>query len=64
MAALTSTKKVLQLRTSMADEVEFSREPDEPGDIPAIVWLPRTDWLDMGEPQAVTVTIEPGDLLN
>ncbi len=64
MNTLTKTRMVLHLRTAMADEVEFSREPDEPGDIPAIVWLSRTDWSDMGEPQTVTITIEPGDLLN
>lgn len=28
------------------------------------VWLPQEDWLAMGEPREITVTIEPGDKLN
>jgi len=26
--------------------------------------LKATDWADMGSPEVITVTIEPGDLLN
>ena len=26
--------------------------------------IPRSTWEDMGEPLKITVTIEPGDLLN
>jgi hypothetical protein len=28
------------------------------------VWLAATDWIDLGSPDTITVTIEPGDLLN
>ena len=31
---------------------------------PRSVSLNRLDWDDMGNPEVVTVTIEPGDLLN
>jgi hypothetical protein len=63
---MTKTMKVLHLVDAKLDEdlAVFSREPDEPGDIPAVVELPVADWLDMGEPDVITVTVEPGDLLN
>ena len=32
--------------------------------LPRLVSLNRGDWADMGSPEVVTVTIEPGDLLN
>ena len=41
----------------------FWEKLDEAGH-PRIVSLNRGDWDDMGRPQVVTVTIEPGDLLN
>jgi hypothetical protein len=34
------------------------------GDDDRSVVLPENDWRDMGEPESVTVTIEPGDRLN
>jgi hypothetical protein len=27
-------------------------------------WMTQDDWEDMGKPEAITVTIQPGDLLN
>lgn len=44
--------------------VKFSREPDEPGDIPVTVHFPQHTWRDMGEPRRITVAIEPTDRLN
>lgn len=44
--------------------VIFSREPDEDGDLPHTHYLPRDVWEDLGRPDAITVTIDPGDLLN
>ena len=44
--------------------VYFSRQPDEAGDLPLDVHLPREDWDDMGRPEVVTVTVQPGDRLN
>lgn len=29
-----------------------------------MVFFPRATWEDMGEPQEITVTLEPGDRLN
>jgi len=31
---------------------------------PRVVSLSRADFADMGRPEVITVTIEPGDLLN
>ena len=31
---------------------------------PRNIVISRMDWADMGSPEVVTVTIEPGDLLN
>jgi hypothetical protein len=33
-------------------------------DYPRRLVIPRCDWGDMGGPEVITVTIEPGDLLN
>lgn len=33
-------------------------------DIDKGLFIRRHDWIDMGEPETVTVTIEPGDTLN
>lgn len=27
-------------------------------------YIPRDKWVEMGEPRVITLTIEPGDLLN
>ena len=36
---------------------------DEPGK-PRQAQINRADYLDMGSPETITVTIDPGDLLN
>jgi len=41
----------------------FEESLDETGIIRTQM-MSRPDWLDMGEPQVITVTIEPGDLLS
>ena len=43
---------------------EFFWEKREERGLPRLVSLNRVDWADMGSPEVVTVTIEPGDLLN
>ena len=44
----------------------FAYEPDiAAGEAPThAVYVERIVWRDMGEPDTITVTIEPGDLLN
>jgi len=41
----------------------FEEQIDETG-IFRTWMMRRGDWLDFGEPKVITVTIEPGDLLN
>lgn len=61
---LLKHKTVLGLATTNGPRVRFSREPEEDGDIPDTVYISWADWEDMGRPEVVTVTVEPGDLLN
>jgi hypothetical protein len=47
------------------DYVLFQRQPeDEETGIVENVIFNTGHWIDMGSPDKVTVTIEPGDLLN
>ena len=66
MTTMTRTQRVLQLDESEGRQgcVRFTREPDEPGDIPTVVDLDIESWRDMGSPEVITVTIDPRDLLN
>lgn len=43
---------------------EVGRDEDELVRPPAELQIGKEDWQDMGEPDKITVTIEPGDLLN
>lgn len=64
-AVLTRTVRVLDYEGDLGqDRVRFSRPPDEPGDLPTIVSLDRDTWEDFDRPEKITITIEPGDLLN
>jgi hypothetical protein len=62
---LTKHRTVLHLLESVATNalVSFGQEPIE-GDRTVWVMFDRADWIDMGQPQQITVSIEPGDLLN
>lgn len=65
MVMLVKTTRVLQYEGNLGDNrVRFSRAPDEPGDLTTIVSLDRDSWEDLGRPDHITITIEPGDLLN
>lgn len=71
---LTKTERVLELEA--ADDilggayenegwVYFAqRAEDDPMQLSCGVDLHRRDWLDMGCPVKVTITVSPGDLLN
>lgn len=65
---LTKTSAVLDRHddASTATHVRFSYAADlAAGEAPThAVHVERSDWHDMGEPDVITVTIEPGDLLN
>lgn len=61
MTALTKTQVVLEQVNDDPDDTTmlFCGE-----DTPNTVIIGRDVWEDMGEPEKITVTIEPGDLLN
>jgi len=52
-----------QRRTNYTDRVLFRENLDEPG-IARGVTFSGADYLDMGAPKVITVTIDPGDTLN
>jgi hypothetical protein len=60
-----SRKKVLldlqgtDLRSGFKVFACYTEEIELPG-----MFLPIPDWAELGEPQQITVTIEPGDRLN
>ena len=65
-AILSKTEVVLDRDTDTPTHVRFAYEPDlAAGEAPThTVYVERVAWRDMGEPDVITVTIEPGDRLN
>lgn len=64
---MTKTQKVLILsgRNLTGTHVDFTqREEDPPHPLLTAVFIKNDDWQEMGRPETITVTIEPGDLLN
>lgn len=73
---LVKTERVLDLRHDLSPNrkpgeprerpplVRYTREPDDHTDQPTVVDLDWNTWVDLGEPDQITVTIHPGDLLN
>lgn len=66
---MTKTRSVLpHAGHSEDDGMEVFMCPPEPD--PAdqgrerVVKLANADWVDLGSPDTITVTVEPGDLLN
>ena len=66
MKLLTKTKAVLDRAGATPTHVRFAYDPDiAAGEAPThTVYVERVAWRDMGCPDTLTVTIEPGDLLN
>ena len=58
--ALTKQRVVMDADYANAEYIQFTEEPG----FARTIRLDRHDWADMGEPETITVTIEPGDLLN
>jgi len=61
-----SKQRVIMHRSSITREkggVTFREDMDEPG-IQRGITVAFSDWIDMDSPGTLTVTIEPGDLLN
>jgi len=44
--------------------VIFTVEPEDESDVPGILYLARSLWEEFGQPDTITVTVEPGDSLN
>ena len=65
-AILSKTKVVLDHDGDTATHVRFAYDPDiAAGEAPThTVYVERVAWRDMGEPDTITATIEPGDRLN
>jgi hypothetical protein len=60
---LTKQRHLLDKATEDAAHVLFNREDsDEP--VYHSWSMRRDDWEEMGSPETITITIEPGDLLN
>ena len=62
-APLTRSTFLLSFVWQADTRAIFSYDPLEDGN--PIFWAVEADrWVDMGKPETVTVTIQPGDLLN
>jgi hypothetical protein len=59
VSPMTKRRIVLPLERAYPDCVDFSEEGSE-----EMISMAREAWDDMGEPKTITVTVEPGDLLN
>lgn len=44
--------------------LEEERDPDKIGQKLERIYIGRQEWLDMGRPMLVTVTVQPGDQLS
>jgi hypothetical protein len=67
MGNLVATRTVMDLVAAYADSsVTFSREAEEGEDrfSRREIKFSYEDWVELGGPTKITVTIEPGDLLN
>lgn len=66
MIPLTSTRSILHLDGPAVgmEGVRFARIVDEPDEPQRHVSIDADLWDELGKPETITVTIEPGDLLN
>lgn len=63
---LTKTRTVASVLGGSVDSVVFGEQIEKRGDSNRnnLFIIDRDVWEDFGEPMSVTITIEPGDLLN
>jgi hypothetical protein len=66
MATLAKTASVLTVISKGEKSVSFGRTMEEINDGVSgrMVWLSAEDWKELGEPEEVTVTIQPGNTLD
>jgi hypothetical protein len=65
-ASLTKHRTLLQMRVEDLENqrVSFEQEDIEGARTIKSFVMDRLIWLDMGRPFTITITVEPGDLLN
>lgn len=56
---ITKTTKILAFRSRVDQQIQYGRPEDR-----FEVNMPAGAWRDLGEPDQITVTVEPGDRLN
>jgi hypothetical protein len=62
---LIKSQRVLEWRQRDGGVVLFDNEDEDTLQSDATqVYIPESDWEAFGKPESVTVTIQPGDLLN
>ncbi len=62
VTTLTRTETVMYLDPHLYGY--FFTNHNDDGDFERCVEISKQDWTDMGSPDVITVTIEPGDRLN
>lgn len=53
-----------RIRDGGGQLVFITRDKDDETDLPMFMSVEKQTWIDMGSPDVVTVTLEPGDKLN
>ena len=62
---LTKTRQVLDFDLEALGTTHFHSHLDEEGErYRTVVLIDSEDWVSMGKPDQITITIEPGNLLN
>lgn len=63
---LIKSSTVLDNKTEYYDDevVTFYNKDDDTGMVNKIFTMPKDFWEELGSPEVVTITIEPGDKLN
>lgn len=64
MSVLSKTTSILTLSAVTRAYVQFAQWDEEGYGLEKLIQFDRERWLDMGSPNQITSTIEPGDLLN
>lgn len=64
MSDLIKYRETLHQWGAYGDMVVYAKSVDEELETPTKVYLRADVWREMGRPQMVTLTVEPGDTLN